>query len=138
MSDLVNNSTCCICIVSFSLPKESEAIIVLSRADERFFQDLKSATAWNFDFSLFKEGEADAILVSRSTEQTWTRSTAVRTYLQPGSYVVHVRLERCSVQEEVSPLILQAHLFINLHFVTLIVCRSGRTSIVYHPVKDAS
>lgn len=84
------------------MPEASEAILVLSRADERFFDGLKSATEWNFDFKLFKEEEADAIVNSRSTEQSWRRSTAVRAHLQPGSYVVHVRLERSGVRDAVS------------------------------------
>jgi hypothetical protein len=86
---------------TFSLPKQSETILVLSQSDTRFYQSLCSAAQWSFDFRLFKVGSKE--LVGSSSYSTGlSRSVTLRIDLPAGDYVVHVRLDRDynSSQEE--------------------------------------
>lgn len=87
--------------VTFTLPKASETIIVLSQSDNRYFRDLAGASTWSFDFKLFKHGD-DEPLASSSFSYSLTRSGSLHIDLEPGEYVVHVRLDRDIDQEKVS------------------------------------
>ncbi|TFK24073.1 cysteine proteinase [Coprinopsis marcescibilis] len=77
---------------SFSLPAASPTIIVLARADTRFFKDLQGASVYNLDFILVRHGEAEPLAES-SYSFFYTRSVSVEVDLEPGNYVVHARLD---------------------------------------------
>ncbi|KAI5120454.1 hypothetical protein M0805_008501 [Coniferiporia weirii] len=83
--------------VSFVLTvqKTSEAIIVLSQSDRRFYQVVSGSTDWMFDFKLFKRGENEPLASSEFSYVTqFNRSVKLRVDLEPGEYIVHVRLDR--------------------------------------------
>ncbi|KZP28270.1 cysteine proteinase [Athelia psychrophila] len=78
---------------TFNVLKRTDAIIVLSQSDTRFYTAVQSATEWSFDFKLFKLGSAQ-VLGSSSNSYEDTRSATLSIELPPGEYVVHVRLNR--------------------------------------------
>ncbi|KAG8737855.1 hypothetical protein FRC10_007587 [Ceratobasidium sp. 414] len=83
--------------VSFTISVETAtpSIIVLSRLDTRAFSFLSGCYIWNFDFNIFRKGEdAEEPLVSSSHTGYWRRSVNLEVDLDPGEYVVHVRLDR--------------------------------------------
>ncbi|KAI5120453.1 hypothetical protein M0805_008500 [Coniferiporia weirii] len=83
--------------VSFVLTvsKASETIIVLSQSDRRFYRAVAGSTDWMFDFKLFKRGEDEPLASSEFSYVTQlNRSIKLRVDLEPGEYVVHVRLDR--------------------------------------------
>src|ERR1700691_833120 len=77
-------------IVTFSIPKHTETILVLSQSDDRFYSSIASAAKWSFDFKLFKVGSKE--VVGSSTHSIApARSVMMRLELSPGDYVVQVR-----------------------------------------------
>ncbi|KAL0581784.1 hypothetical protein V5O48_000261 [Marasmius crinis-equi] len=78
---------------TFSLPKTSKAVIVLSQLDDRFFKEISGRCYWTFDFVLFKKGEKGYVAES-STSRLYSRSVNLEVELEAGDYVVHVRLDR--------------------------------------------
>ena len=72
------------------MPNRTDAIIALSQSDTRMYSTIRSAADWSFDFKLFKRG-SDLALGSSSYSYGRTRSVTLRTELQPGDYIVHVR-----------------------------------------------
>ncbi|GLB43254.1 putative peptidase C2 family protein [Lyophyllum shimeji] len=81
--------------VSFtiSLPTASEAVIVLSKLDERYFQPISGRCRWSFDFVIFRKAETQPIVTS-SPSLPYSRSVNAEIFLEAGDYVVHVRLDR--------------------------------------------
>ncbi|CEL61272.1 hypothetical protein RSOLAG1IB_09894 [Rhizoctonia solani AG-1 IB] len=83
--------------VSFTIKVEeaTPAIVVLSRIDDRPFQLLSGCYVWNMDFNIFRKGdEKEDPLHSSNHTGFWRRSVNLEIDLQPGEYVVHVRLDR--------------------------------------------
>lgn len=78
---------------SFTIPKATETILVLAQSDRRFYSAVASSSNWRFDFKLFRRGETDA-LASSAYSGNMRRSRKLNIDLQPGDYVVHVRLTR--------------------------------------------
>ncbi|KAK7041561.1 hypothetical protein VNI00_009148 [Paramarasmius palmivorus] len=79
---------------TFTIPKTSPAVIVLSQLDDRFFNEISGRCHWTFDFILYKKGEKDYIAQS-STSRLYARSVNLEVEsLVAGEYVVHVRLDR--------------------------------------------
>ncbi|KAJ8509380.1 hypothetical protein ONZ45_g8446 [Pleurotus djamor] len=78
---------------TFTIPEGTPAIIVLSKLDDRYFDDLSGNYWWNFNFVLFKAGESE-VLAESSHARLWSRSVNVELELEAGDYVVHVRLDR--------------------------------------------
>lgn len=76
-------------IVTFNLPERTEAILVLSQSDTRFYSSISSSAEWSFDFKLFKSGSKKPI-GSSSYSTGLTRSVVLRKDLPAGVYVVHV------------------------------------------------
>ncbi|KAF8877904.1 cysteine proteinase [Infundibulicybe gibba] len=87
--------------VSFtiSLPTPTVTVIVLSKLDERYFEEISSPYAWSFDFVLFRKGETTPLATSFHS-RFYTRSVNLETTLDAGEYVVHVRLDRKHVRTE--------------------------------------
>ncbi|KAF9461074.1 hypothetical protein BDZ94DRAFT_1221970 [Collybia nuda] len=81
--------------VSFtiSIPKPTSAVIVLSKLDDRYFEPISGRARWTFDFIVFRKGETTPVTVSTHS-RFFSRSVNVELLLQPGEYVVHVRLDR--------------------------------------------
>ena len=77
--------------VSFSIPKTTETILVLAQSDKRFYSAVSSSSTWQFDFKLFKRRETDA-LASSAYSGAMRRSRKLAIDLEPGDYIVHVRL----------------------------------------------
>ena len=97
---------------TFSLPKDSETIIVLSQSDRRFYTELANSERWSFDFKLYKKGIEESIASSEYSFAGVNRSVRHRArVLNAGDYVVHVRLDRESIVESVIAL--------NSHFAHL-------------------
>ncbi|KAH8108535.1 cysteine proteinase [Phellopilus nigrolimitatus] len=78
---------------TFTLPKASETILILSQSDNRFYGSVASSSSWIFDFKLFKRGE-DEPLASSEFSFVLVRSRKLQITLDPGDYIVHVRLDR--------------------------------------------
>src|ERR1700691_4763499 len=77
-------------VVTFSVPEQTETILVLSQSDTRFFSSVASAAGWSFDFKLFKVGSKE-IMGSSTHSIMLPRSVTLRVELAPGDYVVQVR-----------------------------------------------
>ncbi|KAF8651468.1 hypothetical protein AX16_004767 [Volvariella volvacea WC 439] len=78
---------------TFNLPQPTFAVIVLSRLDSRYFNDIAGRSEWTFDFILFRKDQEEPI--SESTHSMfYTRSVNLETHLDAGDYVLHVRLDR--------------------------------------------
>jgi hypothetical protein len=75
--------------VTISLPAPTRTIIVLSKLDERYFNEISGRSAWSFDFVLFKKGEKVA-LHSSYHARFGSRSVNLEADLEAGDYVVHV------------------------------------------------
>ncbi|KIY72958.1 cysteine proteinase [Cylindrobasidium torrendii FP15055 ss-10] len=85
---------------TFTVPQAApQSIIVLSRADTRYFEDIGGRCEWSFDFVVFKKGEKK-MLTKSSYVWPYTRSVNAVVDLEPGEYVVHVRLDRILVRSE--------------------------------------
>ncbi|KAG6915708.1 hypothetical protein DXG01_010302 [Tephrocybe rancida] len=78
---------------TFSIPKASSAVIVLSRLDPRYFGPLVKNVRWNFNFVVFRKGETRPIAMAESSSFS-LRSINAEVDLDAGEYVVHVRLAR--------------------------------------------
>ncbi|KAG8933072.1 hypothetical protein FRC03_008687 [Tulasnella sp. 419] len=82
--------------VSFTIDisEPTEAVIVLAQLDSRYFRDLASPYRWSLDFQLYKHNSSIP-LASSIHSSLWDRSVKAEIkLLEPGSYVVHVRLDR--------------------------------------------
>jgi hypothetical protein len=75
--------------VTFSLPVASPAIIILSKYNVRYFQDIQGPCIWNLDFILAREGDTEPLAES-SYSFFFTRSVNVELNLEAGNYVVLV------------------------------------------------
>ncbi|KAJ3828949.1 hypothetical protein F5880DRAFT_1502696 [Lentinula raphanica] len=73
---------------TFSLPKASPAMIVLSELDTRFFEEISSRWNWTFDFVVFRKGEKE-YLAHSAPSRLWSRSVNLELNLDAGEYVVH-------------------------------------------------
>ncbi|KAJ3724038.1 hypothetical protein C8R42DRAFT_702131 [Lentinula raphanica] len=73
---------------TFSLPKASPAMIVLSELDTRFFEEISSRWSWTFDFVVFRKGEKE-YLAHSAPSRLWSRSVNLELNLDAGDYVVH-------------------------------------------------
>ncbi|KAK7052858.1 hypothetical protein VNI00_004177 [Paramarasmius palmivorus] len=82
----------------FTLPKSSPTVLVLSQANIRYFEAISGRCAWSIDFVLFKAGQKTPIRRS-SHARPESRSVNLEIELEPGEYVVHVRLDRREVRE---------------------------------------
>ncbi|KAJ6461187.1 hypothetical protein C8R47DRAFT_1160099 [Mycena vitilis] len=83
---------------TITIPRDSFTILVLSKLDTRFFNDLSGRYLWSFDFLLFKRGQTEPIARSAQPD-FYHRSVNIQLNLEAGDYVLHVRLDR-SVQRE--------------------------------------
>lgn len=81
--------------VSFTLhvEKDTPAVIVLSRLDDRHFQELSGCFHWSLDFAIYKQGTNELVGVS-THERLWHRSVNLELDLDEGNYVIHPRLDR--------------------------------------------
>ncbi|PPQ65694.1 hypothetical protein CVT24_012112 [Panaeolus cyanescens] len=78
---------------TFSLSAPTEAVIVLSQIDSRYFRDVAGRASWTMDFVLVKEGERKPIAASSHSE-FYLRSVHLEANLEAGNYTVYVRLDR--------------------------------------------
>ncbi|KAJ7173300.1 hypothetical protein C8R46DRAFT_1082400 [Mycena filopes] len=81
--------------VSFtiSMAKSSDAIIVLSQLDSRYFLDISGRSVWSLDFVLYKQGKPEAVAESVHA-RFFSRSVNLEIPLEAGEYVVHVRINQ--------------------------------------------
>ncbi|KAK7052859.1 hypothetical protein VNI00_004178 [Paramarasmius palmivorus] len=84
---------------TFSLPKATPTLIVLSQLDNRYFKRISGRCAWRFDFLLYREGD-DEYLAESAHSRFKSRSINLEIDLEAGDYVVHVRLDRLVLQDE--------------------------------------
>ncbi|KAF8499476.1 cysteine proteinase [Hysterangium stoloniferum] len=82
---------------SFTVPKSSPSIIMLSQADIRYWDELSGYSLWAFDFVLYKKGSQKILGRSECSDQ-WPRSVTLIKDLDEGDYVLHVRLDRDHVR----------------------------------------
>ncbi|TFK66253.1 cysteine proteinase [Pluteus cervinus] len=75
---------------TLSVPAATPAVIVLSKLDERYFDDISSPSTWNFDFIVYKKGEKKPYAIT-SHSRFFSRSINLETHLDAGDYVIHVR-----------------------------------------------
>ncbi|KAJ7235550.1 cysteine proteinase [Mycena rebaudengoi] len=78
---------------TISIPAPTKAVLVLSKLDERYFQDISGNSCWTFDFVLFRKGSKE-IVAESNAGRFWSRSVNQEVRLEKGEYVVHVRLDR--------------------------------------------
>ncbi|KAJ7777059.1 hypothetical protein B0H16DRAFT_1504208 [Mycena metata] len=81
--------------VSFTItiPTPTQAVLVLSKLDERYFPDISGNSCWMLEFVLFKKGSKEVVAESMPT-RFYLRSANLEARLEAGEYVVHVRLDR--------------------------------------------
>ncbi|KIJ56184.1 hypothetical protein M422DRAFT_219353 [Sphaerobolus stellatus SS14] len=79
---------------TFSLEQDSPAIIILSKADTRFWAEYAGYSLWTVDFMLFKKGEEEPIEESDYALEQLVRGVTLMIDLDAGEYVLHVRLDR--------------------------------------------
>ncbi|PVF93387.1 cysteine proteinase [Serendipita vermifera] len=68
------------------------AIIALQQLDRRSFRELSSTMQYDFDFVIFKKG-LKRVYAKSTYELFGNRSRNVEVDLEPGDYVVHVRID---------------------------------------------
>ncbi|KAL0955328.1 hypothetical protein HGRIS_004213 [Hohenbuehelia grisea] len=68
-------------------------MIALSKLDDRYFIDLSGRYMWMLGFVIYKHGSPEIVAESH-VPRFWSRSVTVEVDLEPGDYVVHVRLDR--------------------------------------------
>lgn len=88
--------------VTFTLPKPSTTILVLSQLDYRFFEDISGRYNWTFDFIVFKKGEKE-YLAHSAPSRLYCRSVNLEMDLEAGDYVVHVGVWNNLTQPSTNP-----------------------------------
>ncbi|KAJ7036653.1 hypothetical protein C8F04DRAFT_1220961 [Mycena alexandri] len=78
---------------TITIPAPTQAVIVLSKLDERYFADISGNSCWMLEFVLFKKGSR-AIVAESTPTRFYLRSVNLEAQLEAGEYVVHVRLDR--------------------------------------------
>ncbi|KAG8945067.1 hypothetical protein FRC04_001228 [Tulasnella sp. 424] len=83
---------------TISVDSTTEAVICLAQMDTRYFKELSGMYDYTLDFTLYKKGET--IPVGHSLgNQNGRRSVKMQTILEPGEYVVQVRIGRSKARE---------------------------------------
>ncbi|KAG8847748.1 hypothetical protein FRB91_011448 [Serendipita sp. 411] len=77
---------------TISVEKATPALIVLQRVDQRSFDDIASPLWIDFDFVVFKKGSPKQY-ASSIRRNRYHRGRNTEVDLEPGEYVVHVRLD---------------------------------------------
>lgn len=75
---------------TFSLSKDTDAVIVLAQLDTRYFLGLSSQYVFSLHCQIFKEGQDDPVAMS-THNKFWDRSVNLEAFLEAGDYVVQVR-----------------------------------------------
>ncbi|KAG8895227.1 hypothetical protein FRB99_000693, partial [Tulasnella sp. 403] len=89
--------------VTIKIAKKTEAVIVLAQLDSRYFDELAGPYRWSLDFALYRQGHHEPLGYSYHTT-LWDRSVKMETVLDPGEYVVQVRIDRALKNPPTSPL----------------------------------
>ncbi|KAH7322206.1 hypothetical protein B0J17DRAFT_772780 [Rhizoctonia solani] len=81
---------------TFSVTEDSPAAIVLSRLNDRAFEDISGYNDWSMDFVVYRKGASSEARYVRSNHNwLWQRVASVELdNLEAGDYVLHVRLDR--------------------------------------------
>ncbi|KAJ7641144.1 cysteine proteinase [Roridomyces roridus] len=79
---------------TFSLPKTTFTILVLSQLDSRYFKGIAAPCYWNFDFVLYRRGQKEPVDVSSHSRFTARSVSLEFPELEKGEYVVHCRLDK--------------------------------------------
>ncbi|EIM91186.1 cysteine proteinase [Stereum hirsutum FP-91666 SS1] len=74
---------------TFSLSKDTDAVIVLAQLDTRYFRGLSSHYTFSLHCQIFKEGQDDPVSMS-THNKFWDRSVNLEAFLEAGDYVVQV------------------------------------------------
>lgn len=80
-------------IVTFSLASPSNAVIVLSQLDSRYYRDVSGKASWTMDFVLVKQGDKEPLAESAHSD-FYLRNVHLEIELEAGDYNVYVRLDR--------------------------------------------
>ncbi|KAG6872160.1 hypothetical protein C0995_012478 [Termitomyces sp. Mi166 len=80
-------------IFTFSLPKRTLTIVVLSQLDTRYFKEIAGTSSWCLEFTLVKRGESFPV-AEASSSLLYARSVNLEMQLDEGEYNVYVRLDR--------------------------------------------
>lgn len=75
---------------TFSLSKDTDAVIVLAQLDTRYFRGLSSQYLFSLHYQVFKKDEEDPVAISPHNS-SWDRSVNLEVFLEAGDYVVQVR-----------------------------------------------
>ena len=75
--------------VTFSITGQSNALIVLSQLDSRYFRDIAGRSSWTMDFALVREGEKEPLAESLHSD-FYLRSVNLEIELEAGNYIVYV------------------------------------------------
>ncbi|PVF93386.1 cysteine proteinase [Serendipita vermifera] len=80
--------------VSFTIHVDNHtpAVIVLQQLDRRSFREISSTLQYNFDFVVFKKG-SKKVYAKSAYNFFGNRSRNAEVDLEPGDYVVHVRID---------------------------------------------
>ncbi|KAG6850390.1 hypothetical protein H0H93_013945 [Arthromyces matolae] len=85
-------------VFTFTLPKATRTIVVLSQLDSRYFKDIAGTSSWSLDFTLVKRGES-LPAAEASSALSYARSINVEVELDEGEYNVYVRLDRTTFKD---------------------------------------
>ncbi|EIN13517.1 cysteine proteinase [Punctularia strigosozonata HHB-11173 SS5] len=78
---------------TFSIREDTPAVIVLAKAETRYFKELNGPYEWSLEFLVFERDGTEPI-ISSVHDTLWGRSVTAEIDLHAGEYVVHVRLDK--------------------------------------------
>ncbi|KAG6918281.1 hypothetical protein DXG01_015373 [Tephrocybe rancida] len=85
-------------VFTFSLPKRTLTIVVLSQLDTRYFEEISGTSRWSLDFCLVKRGDSFP-MAEASSPLLHARSVNLEMELDEGEYNVYVRLDRTNIKD---------------------------------------
>ncbi|KAH6906609.1 hypothetical protein BKA70DRAFT_1286390 [Coprinopsis sp. MPI-PUGE-AT-0042] len=77
-----------------NIPEKSNAIIALSRLNNRFFDSIKKDVDISLEFAVVRRGEREPFATASEWRPFCSRSVTLEIDLEPGAYHIFVRFER--------------------------------------------
>jgi hypothetical protein len=85
--------------VTIAVTEATPAIVVLGKLNSRAWEDLEGPYVWSFDFAIYPRGASEP-LCTATPGQLWLRTLSIEVDLEPGEYVVQVRLDRAVMKTD--------------------------------------
>jgi hypothetical protein len=79
--------------VTISVPKATPAVIVLGKINSRGWRELGGMYRWTLDYTIYPRGALEPLCTATPVGVS-RRTLSIEVDLEPGEYVVQVRLDR--------------------------------------------